>query len=141
MTTLPWADSSFDAALSISTIRHHRRDAIIRTLEQVRRVLKPGGLLLVDFPCTETVDYRLLRERVVTGEIAEIEPDTFVDQRPDLDEMDDDFLPHHYCNEDDLRDLLRPFEVIRLWAALRPSQDRGGMRGKWIALVRRPLSD
>ena len=105
MTTLPWADGIFDAALSISTIRHHRRDAIIRTLEQVRRVLEPGGLLLVDFPCTETVDYRLLRERVVTGEIAEIEPETFVDQRPDLDEMDDDFLPHHYCNEDDLRDL------------------------------------
>ena len=140
MTTLPWADGSFDAGLSISTIHHHRRDAIIRTLEQIRRVLKPGGLLLVDFPCTETVDYRLLRERVVTGEIAEIEPDTFVDQRPDLDEMDDDFLPHHYCNEDDLRDLLRPFDIIRLWAALRPAQDGSGMRGKWVASVRRPLA-
>jgi tellurite methyltransferase len=141
MTTLPWADSIFDAALSISTIHHHQREGIVRTLDQVRRVLKPGGLLLADFPCTDTLDYRLLRERVAAGEIVEIEPNTFVDQRPDLDEMDDDFLPHHYCDEDDLRDLLRPFDITRLWAALRQSPDGAGMRGKWVASVRRPLSN
>jgi SAM-dependent methyltransferase len=140
MTTLPWADGIFDAALSISTIHDHQREGIIRTLEQVRRVLKPGGLLLVDFPCTDTLDYWLLRERVAAGEITEIEPNTFVDQRPDLDEMDDDFLPHHYCDEDDLRDLLCPFEIIRLRAALRRSQDGAGMRGKWVVSMRRPLS-
>jgi SAM-dependent methyltransferase len=140
MTMLPWPDGIFDAALSISTMHHHRREGIVQTLAQVRRVLKPGGLLLVDFPCTDTLDYRLLRGRVATGEIAEIEPDTFVDQRPDLDEMDDDFLPHHYCDEDDLRDLLRSFDIIRLRAALHPSQDGAGMRGKWVASVRRPLS-
>jgi SAM-dependent methyltransferase len=139
MTVLPWADGIFDAALSISTIHHHRREGIVRTLGQIRRVLKPGGMLLVDFPCTDTLDYRLLRERVAAGQMAEIEPDTFVDPRPDLDEMDDDFLPHHYCDEDDLRDLLRPFEIIRLWAALRQSEDGAGMRGKWVASVRRPL--
>jgi tellurite methyltransferase len=140
MTALPWPDSIFDAALSISTIHHHQREGIVRTLEQVKRVLKPGGLLLVDFPCTDTVDYRVLCERVAAGEITEIEPNTFVDQRSDLDEMDDDFLPHHYCDEDDLRDLLRPFDIIRLWRALRRSQDGAGMRGKWVASVRRPLS-
>jgi SAM-dependent methyltransferase len=140
MTTLPWADSVFDAALSISTIHHHRREGIIRTLGEVRRVLKPGGQLLLDFPCTDTLDYRLLRERAVAGKITEIEPNTFVDQRPDLDEMDDDFLPHHYCDEDDLRDLLRSFEITRLWAVLRPSPDGAGMKGKWVASVRRPAS-
>ena len=140
MTTLPWADCTFDAALSISTIHHHQRQGIVRTLGQVRRVLKPGGLLLVDFPCTDTLDYRLLRERVVAGQIAEIEPNTFVDQHPDLDEMDDNFLPHHYCDEEDLRDLLRSFEIIRLWTTLRQSQDSAGMRGKWVASVRRPLT-
>jgi tellurite methyltransferase len=140
MSTLPWADRTFDAALSISTIHHHQREGIKRTLGQVRRVLKPGGLLLVDFPRTDTLDYRSLRERVAAGQIAEIEPNTFVDQRPDLDEMDDDFLPHHYCDEEDLRDLLRPFEIIRLRAALRESQNGAGMRGKWVASVRRPPS-
>ena len=56
MTTLPWADSMFDAALSISTIHHHRREGIIQTLGQVRRVLKPGGccwsIFLVRTPST-----------------------------------------------------------------------------------------
>jgi tellurite methyltransferase len=140
MTTLPWADGVFDAALSISTIHHHRREGIIRTLGEVRRVLKPGGRLLLDFPCTDTLDYRQLRERAAAGKITEIEPNTFVDQRPDLDEMDDDFLPHHYCDEADLRDLLRSFEITRLWAALRPSPDGAGMKGKWVASVRRPMS-
>jgi hypothetical protein len=68
---------------------------------------------------------------------AEVEPNTFVDERPDIDDMDDGFLPHHYCDETDLRDLLRSFEIIRLWIALRES----GARGKWIASARRPLSD
>src|SRR6516225_7216584 len=99
----------------------------------------PGGLLLVDFPCTDSLDYRLLRERVAAGQIAEIEPNTFVDQRPDLDEMDDDFLPHHYCDEAEVRDLLGSFDIIRLWPALRKSQDNAVVRGKWVVSVRRPL--
>ena len=118
MNALPWRDETFDAVLSISTIHHHWRAGIIRTLGEVRRVLKPGGLLLVDFPCN-----------------------TFVDQRADLDEMDDGFLPHHYCDEADLRELLRSFEIVRLWASLRELKDGAGMRGKWIASARRPLSD
>jgi len=141
MTTLPWADGTFDAALSISTIHHHKREEIARTLGQIRRVLKPGGRLLVDFPCTDGLDYRQLRERVAAGQIAEIESNTFVDPRPDLDEMDDDFLPHHYCDEDDVRDLLRSFETVRLWADLRRSHDHVAVRGKWVASVRRPLAD
>jgi SAM-dependent methyltransferase len=140
MIDLHWADQTFDAALSISAIHHHRRDEIKRALGEVRRVLKPGGLLLVDFPCTETLDYRQLRSQVAAGHIAEIEPNTFVDERPDLDDMDDSFLPHHYCDEGDLRDLLRSFEIVRLWAALRQSKEGAGMRGKWIASARRPSS-
>jgi tellurite methyltransferase len=141
MNGLHWPDETFDAVLSISTIHHHWRAGIIRTLGEVRRVLKPGGLLLADFPCTDTVDYRLLRSQVAAGQIVEVEPNTFVDRRADLDEMDDGFLPHHYCDEADLRELLRSFEIVRLWASLRESKDDAGMRGKWIASARRPLSD
>jgi len=140
MQTLPWADGTFDAVVSISTIHHHRRAEIVATLAQVRRVLKPGGLLLLDVPCTDTLDYRLLRDRAAAGQIAEIEPNTFVDQRPDLDELDDDFLPHHYCDEDELRDLLRPFDIIRVWTALRRDSDGAAVRGKWVASTRRPLA-
>src|SRR5262249_45263237 len=79
MSALPWRDDTFDAVLSISAIHHHQRREIVRTLGEVRRVLKPGGLLLADFPCTDTTDYRLMRTQVSAGQIAEVEPDTFVD--------------------------------------------------------------
>ena len=123
----------------------YRRSTITSAKGSYGRLGKSGACLSREGCCwsifpTDTLDYRLLRERVAAGLIAEIEPNTFVDQRPDLDELDDDFLPHHYCDEDDLRDLLRPFEIIRLWAAPRQSEDGAGMRGKWVASVRRPIS-
>ena len=74
------------------------------------------------------------------GEISEVEPNTFVDERPDSDDPDG-FLPHHFCDEADLRDLLRPFDILKLEADLQEVQlDIGsGPVGKWVAWVRRPL--
>jgi len=51
-----------------------------------------------------------MRTQVSAGQIAEVEPNTFVDRRPSLEDTDDGFLPHHYCDEADLHDLLGPFE-------------------------------
>jgi tellurite methyltransferase len=142
MNQLPWGDQTFDAALSISTINHHTRADIVRTLSEVKRVLKPGALFMADFLCTDTLNYQLIRRQVAAGEVTEVEPNTFVDDRPDSEDPDG-FLPHHYCDKADLRDLLRPFEVIRLWADLQEVETaRGsGLRGKWVAWVRRPLAD
>jgi SAM-dependent methyltransferase len=139
MTALVWADGIFDAVLSTSAIHHHRRQEIIQALAEVRRVLKPGGLLLTDFPSTDSVEYRLMRSQAGAGQIAEVEPNTFVDRRPKSDEMDDKFLPHHYCDEADLRDLLSSFEIIRLWASLREFKDGRGTRVKWMASARKRL--
>ena len=43
--TLPYADSSFDAVLSIQVLEHV--DSPTRYLDECRRVLKPGGTLLI----------------------------------------------------------------------------------------------
>ena len=46
---LPFADSSYDAAVSAFVIDHLNREGVTKSLEEVSRVLRPGGefLLLV----------------------------------------------------------------------------------------------
>jgi SAM-dependent methyltransferase len=131
MTVVPWQDASFDAALSISTIHHGLRADITRAIDEVWRLLRPGGLFLVDFSATARAEYAHLRDEVAAGHVLEVEPNTFVDERSDSDDADG-FLPHHFCDEADVRDLLRRFTLERVWLDAGP-----GGRGKWIAWARK----
>jgi tellurite methyltransferase len=131
MMVLPWPDATFDAALCTSTIHHALRANIENAINEVWRLLNPGGLFLVDFPCTDRADYLYQRGEVSAGHVLEVEPNTFVDERPDSEDLDG-FLPHHYCDEADVRDLLRHFTIERLWPELRE-----GMHGKWVAWARK----
>jgi SAM-dependent methyltransferase len=139
---LPWLDKSFDAALSTSTIHHQLRAGIVQTLAEVWRVLKPGGVFLVDLLNTDTITYQTSRDLVIAGQIMEVEPNTFVDERPDTIDSDG-FLPHHFCDEADIRDLLCGFEILRLWADLQKVETEHGFGkvGKWVAWVRKPLNN
>jgi SAM-dependent methyltransferase len=120
MTVLPWLDATFDAALCTSTIHHALRADVQQAIDEVWRLLKPGGLFLVDFPRTATWDYAYLRTEVAAGHVLEVEPNTFVDERPDSDDFHG-YLPHHYCDEADVRDLLRRFTIERVWTAAHPT--------------------
>lgn len=142
MTLLPWGDNVFDAALSTSTIPHNRRADILRTLQEVRRVLKPGGLFLVDFLHKDTLNYQRALDQAASGQLTEVEPDTFIDESPTLDASDDAFLPHHFSDEAEVRNLLGSFDIVRLWADLSERAPDGGrgQRGYWVAWARKPLS-
>ncbi len=71
MVALPLADASLDAVVSVYVIHHHRLAGIHRTVEEVGRVLKPGGLALLDV--SSTVSWRYAHE-----EATEVEPRAFV---------------------------------------------------------------
>lgn len=45
-TTLPFRDARFDAVLSMGMMEHLDDDLLLRFMEEARRVLTPGGLLL-----------------------------------------------------------------------------------------------
>jgi SAM-dependent methyltransferase len=137
MFPLPWADNTFDGAFSIAAINHHLRADLARTLAEVRRVLKPGGLLLFDIPHPDGDDYRRNKAQVAAGELVEVEPNTFVDERPNLEDDNDAFLPHHFYDEADLRDLLRDLDIVKLDTGFRDFA--GGKKVEWVASVRKPV--
>lgn len=138
-TRLPWPENTFDGALATSAIHHHRRGEIVRALAEVWRVLKPGGLFIADFPHTGTMAYAASRRDVAAGILTEVEPNTFVDERPEANPMEDEFLPHHFCDEADLRDLMQRFEIVQLWGDLQEIEREGvrGLWGKWVVWGRK----
>jgi ubiquinone/menaquinone biosynthesis C-methylase UbiE len=47
---LPFADASFDAVICSSVLYHQWVDDVAAALREMRRVLRPGGLLLINVP-------------------------------------------------------------------------------------------
>ena len=103
MTSLPYPDATFDAVVSTSTLGHNRVAEIQQSIHEIHRVLKPNGLFLADFPHRDTLSYQRAQQQTTEGRLTEVEPNTFVDQSPEPDPLDDAFLPHHYADETEIR--------------------------------------
>ena len=101
MHALPFADHSFDHVLSWNVIYHGDEDILLRTIGDIRRVLKPGGTYLGTMlskrrlPC-ETVKY--------PGR--EISRNAWVFDAPGTDKMH----PHYFCTAAELLALFSGFE-------------------------------
>ena len=93
---LPYADTFFDAVVSIQVIHHARIAAIRRLVGELTRVLKPGGLVFVTVPAVQNQASRF----------DEIEPGTFIP----LDGPEQG-LPHHFFTVVELRELFGAFDV------------------------------
>lgn len=108
-TELPFPDRRFDMALAWNVI-YHGDDAIVRqALDEVRRVVRPGGFLLATMISTRHYRY---------GEGKEIRPGTFV-----VDDDDEKAHAHFYCDEHRLLELLDGFRIF--WLQDREQRDSG----------------
>ena len=58
-TELPWPDETFDVAIDRMAITHNTRPDVERSLDEVRRVLKPRGMLFAQMYCTRHPDFAL----------------------------------------------------------------------------------
>lgn len=100
MTALPYDDGSFDVVLSFNVIYHGDPTVVRAAIDEIARVLKPGGHYQGTMLSKRNRNFGFGRE---------IAPDTFVNE----DETDKAH-PHFYCDAAGLVALFEDFELLCL---------------------------
>ncbi|MGW4687680.1 methyltransferase domain-containing protein [Streptomyces sp. HUAS TT3] len=109
-TELPYADDSFDYVLAFNVVYHNDEAGLAKVLDEVRRVLRPGGIYQSTMLSKRNGEY---------GRGNEVSPNTFC--QPEA--TDDKVHPHMYV---DAADLLRLHEGFRLLSATDAEHARPG---------------
>jgi SAM-dependent methyltransferase len=125
MRTLPFPDATFDGLLAYNVIYHATVAGMQQTVSEIRRVLCPGGWLYITAIACSDSKVASYRADIETGKCQEIEPFTFVYL---YDAPADKYLPHHYCDEEEVRDLLTGFAIKDVRLDHREYADSEGMQ-------------
>jgi len=96
---LPYANSEFDAIIAVHCLHHNTRSGLTKCIDELSRVLKKNGILVMTLVSTKDSRY---------GKGNEIEPNTFKNPT-DLHESD---VPHHYSDEKEVDEILTNFKII-----------------------------
>lgn len=96
--SLPFQSDSKDVVVSVHTMEHLPDD--LRFLDEVRRVLKPGGRLIIEVPTRMTRPFSSNREPVMPGHIREYKPGELRDKVAQFLEVELAFgvSRGHYCD-------------------------------------------
>lgn len=100
----PIANDSFDALLSTQVIHHARLETVIATIDEITRVVRPGGMILITVP--------VYKPRVEGSEFhasEEIEYHTFVPVGGT-----EKGLPHHLFTLEEFGACFPAFEILSL---------------------------
>jgi SAM-dependent methyltransferase len=98
MTELPFGSGSFDYILAWNVIYHGDLNVVQRSLNEIFRVLRPGGI----FQGT-----MLSKRNVLYQKGCSIAKDTFV-----LADEEEKKHPHYYCNAEELVGLLAGLDIL-----------------------------
>jgi len=101
MEVCPWKEVSFHGVVCWDSLHHNTIDNIKKTVDNVRRHLKPNGLFMANVLSVTSMGHH------DTGR--EIEPYTFIN-----DDGHEAGIPHHFFDEDRLRSLLETWEILVL---------------------------
>ena len=105
MHELPFDDASFDHVLSWNVIYHGDEDILLRSIAEIRRVLKPGGTYLGTM-----LSKRRLPHEQARYPGREISRNAWVFDAPGTDKVH----LHYFCNAAELLALFSGFEVLNL---------------------------
>ncbi|MBB95701.1 MAG: SAM-dependent methyltransferase [Rhodobacteraceae bacterium] len=105
MDALPFDDEAFDHVLSWNVIYHGDEDVLLRTISEIRRVLKPGGTYLGTM-----LSARRLPHEQAKYPGTEIGRNAWVFDAPGTDKIH----PHYFCAAAELLALFQGFECLSL---------------------------
>ena len=124
MSNLPFGAETFDLVVAYNVIYHTTRRGMREVIEEIARILRPGGRFLVTLKTPEEWVY---------GQGEEIEPDTFLRDRKGL--------PIHFCREAEIPGLFDGFDLVskRYLARTKEIPGKGERRlARWLLVLRKP---
>ena len=102
MTVCPWSEVDFHGAISWDALYHNTFENMKKAVSQIHRQLVPGGLFLCTLMSTKSDSF-------AWGLGKQIEPGTLV-----RDDSSEAGVPHHFCDEREVRELFRDWEYLSL---------------------------
>jgi len=101
---LPFDNNTFDAILAYHSVYHVDSKGMEKVIENIKRVLKPGGEIYITLISKNTWSYSANSPSV-----------RVVDENVRLkEEQDGNFLPHFYVNYQDILTLFKNFDILRV---------------------------
>jgi ubiquinone/menaquinone biosynthesis C-methylase UbiE len=101
MKELPYEDGIFDCLLAYNVIYHTDTDGIKKVIEEIERVLKPGGEFYLTFLSKNNNSYNDIAYRIDHNTVIKME-------EPEIG------IPHFYTDLGGIKKLLRNFTIIKI---------------------------
>ena len=100
MRKIPLEDNYFDGVLCIWTTGHGKLIDVEKSVEEIYRILKPNGVVIIDYVSTKDGHY---------GKGEEIEKNTFINNMEG-----EENIPHHYSTKEEIKNLYRKFNELKI---------------------------
>lgn len=103
MLKFPYNDNTFDALLAMNVISHTDKEGFLKILNEIKRVLKPGGEAYFTLGSKESYWFN--------NPVC-----TYVDEntRIRIEDGPENGIPHFYIDDEDCKTLFNDFKIIKI---------------------------